>query len=407
MDFCASPSLLAVDQALEKMMQAILPVTHTETVSIEDALDRVLAIDIYSAIQVPSHNNSAMDGYALAPEQGALLFKMVGESLAGKPFTQQLNPGECVKITTGATIPSGADRVVIQENIQIIDEKIVLKEFPAYGENIRSAGEDIALNTLVFTKGHRISPVDIGLLASLGTSSLLVYCRLRVAILSTGDELTPAEQPLVPGNIYDSNRHMLCALLRRLDVELTDLGLLPDNVSRIKATLAQASNEVDLIISTGGVSVGSADFTKDALTDLGEIHFWKIAMKPGKPFAFGKLEKCWFFGLPGNPVSAIVTFHQLVLPSLRHLAGEVFTPTKPLAAVAAIQFKKQPGRTDYQRGILTTKNNINYVTTTGLQSSGMLSSMMQANCYIILEQDRGNVKAGEVVQVLPFDKWIS
>jgi molybdopterin molybdotransferase len=296
------------------------------------------------------------------------------------------------------------------------------------GENIRRAGEDIAIHSLVFEQGKRIGPVDIGLLASLGFAKVTVFKRLKVAVLSTGDELKPLTESLQAGDIYDSNRPTLIALLSRLAVDVIDIGCIADDPAKISAAFETAIAQADVVISSGGVSVGDADYTKEVLEKIGTIHFWKVAMKPGKPFAFGVLHKknsphenshnnnshnnnshnnkVWFFGLPGNPVSAVVTYHQLVLPALRYLAGEKCEAPPVLCITTQSDLKKQPGRTDYQRGKLNRHNDETQVTTTGSQSSGVLSSLAQADCYIVLEQERGAVKAGEKVNVVLFDKFL-
>lgn len=430
MDQCSQPGLLPLADALLRMHEAINPITEQEQVTLADALDRVLAETIYSQIAVPSHDNSAMDGYALrhADIASHKTFHIVGQSLAGHAYDGIVGNGECVRIMTGAAVPAGTDTVVIQENIQRTNDTntdhITLITPPNLNENIRRAGEDIAQGALVFSQGHRITPVDIGLLASLGITRIQVYRKLRVAVLSTGDELTPPDQPLTQGHIYDSNRYALIALLKRLNIDCVDLGLQPDQPDAIAYAFNKGIQEADAVISTGGVSVGDADYTKDVLSNIGRINFWKVAIKPGKPFAFGTLNKAdtlnksnsqknqynnensYFFGLPGNPVSAIVTYHQLVLPALRQLGGEIFKPTPNVTAIASNNIKKQPGRTDFQRGILHNENGINYVKTTGNQSSGVLTSITQANCYIVLEKERGAVMKGEPVQVLMFDRFL-
>lgn len=405
-DHCAKPELMSVENAIHNIQQTIQPVVETEVVDLLDALDRVLAENIFSAINVPGYDNSAMDGYALCVEDDRTEFKVIGQSLAGHVFSGELKAGECIRIMTGAVIPAGANSVVMQEQVSIDGDRILLRTASAIGNNIRKAGEDLAKGNLVLEKSHRITPVDIGLLASLGISRLTVFRRLRVAILSTGDELTPINQSLEPGNIYDSNRYVLHALLKRLNVDIIDAGLIADDYQKIKNAIQNEMAVADVIITSGGVSVGDADYTKQVLMESGEIHFWKIAMKPGKPFAFGRLRKGYFFGLPGNPVSAVVTYHQLVLPGLRWLAGEIFSAPHSIIATTSSALKKQLGRKDFQRGILFGDNQQNLVKTTGMQSSGMLSSMAKANCYILLDADRGSVNAGEAVEVLPFDKYI-
>jgi molybdopterin molybdotransferase len=415
MDNCLQPGLLPVNQAIALMLEAITPIADVETVALAEALDRVLAEPIYSGINVPGHDNSAMDGYAFyhadVTNNGDL--HLIGHSLAGHPFNSNIKAGECVRIMTGAVVPVGTDTVVMQENVSVTGNKIRIKQLPRLGENIRRSGEDIALNALVFEQGKRISPIDIGLLASLGIAELKVFKKIKVAIFSTGDELKPLTETLQAGEIYDSNRPTLIALLSRLAVDVIDVGCIADDPEKISAAFESAIAQADIVISSGGVSVGDADFTKPALEKLGSINFWKIAMKPGKPFAFGALhkqnsvlQKGWFFGLPGNPVSSVVTYHQLVVPALRYLAGEVFEHAPALSVATQSPLKKQPGRADYQRGKLIAEHGENKVISTGNQSSGVLSSLAQANCYLVLEQDRGAVAAGEKVNVVLFDKFL-
>ncbi len=413
MDYCSQPGLLPIADATAHLRSVIVPVTETETVELQAALDRVVAEPVYSTVNIPGHDNSAMDGYAflsshVKPDQP---LRLVGAALAGHPFEGEIRAGECIRIMTGAVVPPTVDAVIMQEQVSGTDDFIQLKRLPNVGENIRRAGEDIAINSLVLEQGDRITPLDIGLLASLGVSRVKVFRRVIVAVLSTGDELKPIGQSLQAGELYDSNRQTLLALLSRLNVTVIDGGLVADDPQKIRAAFESAITEADIIISSGGVSVGDADYTKSALETLGNINFWKVAIKPGKPFAFGSFVKpenktCWFFGLPGNPVSAVVTYHQLVLPALRHLAGEQFEPALSLIATTESNLKKQPGRADFQRGKLQEIHGENIVHSTGNQGSGVLSSIAKANCYIFLEQERGSVTKGEKVRIIPFDKFL-
>ncbi len=412
MDYCSQPSLLPVAEAIARMKTAIVPTNSTEIVSLQNALDRVVAEPIFSCVEIPSHDNSAMDGYAFAHSQADLTqtLKIVGTALAGHPFYGEIGNGECVRIMTGAVVPEGTDTVIMQEQINLIEDAIQLTRLPDLGENIRRAGEDISLNSLVIEQGKRINPIDIGLLASLGVTKVKVFTPIRVAVLSTGDELKSGGEPLKAGELYDSNRQTLLALLSRLDVTVIDCGLVKDDPEKIRCAFESAIAQADVVISSGGVSVGDADYTKSVLASLGNINFWKVAMKPGKPFAFGTFKKetsnCYFFGLPGNPVSAVVTYHQLVLPALRHLSGEKVPETLSLNLVTQTPFKKQPGRADYQRGMLSPHNGETTISSTGNQSSGVLSSIARANAYVVLEQERGAVSKGETITVIPFDKYL-
>ena len=414
MSCCSQPGLLAFDQALSHIVQQLLPITDTEEIDLDHALDRVSADTILAPISVPSSDNSAMDGYAIrasdnnSPQRA---FRIIGQSLAGHPFifpTSEcaLSEYQAVRIMTGATIPAGADTVVMQELTSVVDEQLIINTSIKQGDNIRRTGEDIAQNSPVIQKGHRVTALDIGLLASLGIAKIKVYRQLRVALISTGDELLAAGETAVRGKIFDSNRPLLKALLQRLNIKLQDFGIIPDNPDLLSSTFVTAATSADAIISTGGVSVGDADYTKTVLSDLGNINFWKLAIKPGKPFAFGRINNCWFFGLPGNPVSTAVTYHQLVVPGLRKLAGEIQKSPLNISAIAKQTFKKQPGRTDFQRGILFQENGINTVLSTGSQSSAVLSGMANANCFIRLDAERGSVAPGETVTVIPFDQTI-
>lgn len=406
MDQCAQPHLLTIDDALARLLVQLTPVQEQEWVALPDALDRILATAVVAPVNVPAGDNSAMDGYALRSQDSSGSLRVIGESLAGHPFSGAIHAGECVRIMTGALIPAGADTVVMQENVMRDGDTIVLNSESPSGNNIRRAGEDISLGKSVLEAGHRVSPLDIGLLASLGLAQISVVRKIRVAILTTGDELLPPGAAPEHGKIYDSNRPLLRALLQRLPVELMDLGVIADDPDALRNAFTHAMQIADVVISTGGVSVGDADHTKTILAELGEIDFWKIAMKPGKPFAFGRLGRGWFFGLPGNPVSTAVTYHQLVVPALRKLAGEISAPPQTRMAIARHALKKQPGRTDFQRGILEYNGGNYYVRSAGLQSSGVLTGMAQANCYIRLEAERGSVTQGEEVAVIPFDRFI-
>jgi len=408
-DCCSAPGLLPFEQALRNMLSQITPVTETVNLAITQALNSILAQDVSSPLNVPNYDNSAMDGYAFSFEslQQTKTLTLVGRSMAGAPYQGTCKLGECVRIMTGAKMPLCCDSVEMQENVQVNVDNITFLKETQFGSHVRKAGEDIQLGQSVLAKGHKLSAVDIGILASLGISEVSVYRQLTVALIATGDELKLPGQGLNLGDIYESNSFVLRAMLEKLAVNVIDFGVIDDDYNAIKAAFVNADIQADAVISTGGVSVGDADYTKTVLDDLGEIGFWKIAMKPGKPFAFGKLPNSVFFGLPGNPVSALVTFHQLALVALTKMQNANPLKRTTLQVKCISDLRKSPGRIDFQRGVLSVnEQGENIVTSTGSQGSGILSSLAQANCFIVLASDQGKVAAGEVVTVQLFDHFI-
>ncbi|MCF5865740.1 molybdopterin molybdotransferase MoeA [Aeromonas veronii] len=396
--------LLPLSDALQGMLEQLACCCDSEQLPLPEALGRVLASDIASPLAVPPFDNSAMDGYAVRLEDlasGTPLI-MAGKAFAGQPYQGEWPGGHCVRIMTGAPVPPGTDAVVMQEETQADGDRITFLAQPEPGQNIRRAGNDIGKGACVLPAGTRLTPREMPLLASLGVASVAVRRPLKVAIFSTGDELKPVGTPLAHGDIYDSNRYGVRAMLARMGCDCLDLGIIPDDPAQLRAAFIRADAEADVLITTGGVSVGEADFTKQLLDELGEIGFWKLAIKPGKPFAFGRLPHTWFFGLPGNPVSAMVTFDQLVQPALAKLSGQRFERPLQLQAIAAEPLKKSPGRLDFQRGIMSQGPNGLEVRSTGSQDSAVFSSLSRANCYIVLERERGRVAAGETVTVEPF-----
>lgn len=396
--------LLPLSDALQGMLEQLACCCDSEQQPLPEALGRVLASDIASPLAVPPFDNSAMDGYAvrLVDLTSGTPLIMAGKAFAGQPYQGEWPAGHCVRIMTGAPVPAGTDAVVMQEETQADGDRITFLAQPDPGQNIRRAGSDIGKGACVLPAGTRLTPREMPLLASLGVATVAVRRPLKVAIFSTGDELKPVGTPLAHGDIYDSNRYGVRAMLARMGCNCLDLGIIPDDPAQLRAAFIRADEEADVLITTGGVSVGEADFTKQLLDELGEIGFWKLAIKPGKPFAFGRLPRAWFFGLPGNPVSAMVTFDQLVQPALAKLAGQHFERPLQLQAIAAEPLKKSPGRLDFQRGILSQGPNGLEVRSTGSQDSAVFSSLSQANCYIVLERERGRVAAGETVTVEPF-----
>lgn len=400
------PGLLEFDQALEKMLAEIEPLEETQTLALTECLGKTLAENICSPINVPPQDNSAMDGYAVRASDLSKFtsLNMIGKAFAGSPYAGSVTEGSCVRIMTGAWIPEGADCIVIQEDTEANEHQIKIHGQAKQGDHIRLAGSDIHQGQSVFTKGHVLGAADLPVLATLGIAELTITRPVRVAILSTGDELVEPGGTLGEGQIFESNRVGLKAMLQRLGAEVIDLGIIADDSDAIADAFQQGDQQADIVISSGGASVGEADFTRQVLNQIGEVGFWKLAIKPGKPFSFGRLQQSYFFGLPGNPVSSMVTFHQLVVPAIRKLFGQPFQALPLEPAVAAKPFKKSPGRMDFQRAILSLDDNGQLVAEpTGDQSSHILSSMVLANGYAVLEKDRGSVAEGETIDVLRFD----
>ena len=406
---CADPSepnSLSVSAAHERIAQLLTPVSAWEKRPLRDALDKVLNQAILSPIDVPAYNNSAMDGYAIFGEDikaEPFNLKQIGIAYAGQPFKGEVKQGECVRIMTGAMMPPECDTVIMQEHVAVDGDIIIVHGEQRATQNVRLAGEDIATGETVLDVGHKITPADLGLIASLGIGEVTVKSALRVAFFSTGDELRSIGQTLEAGQIYDSNRYTLHGMLTRLGVDLIDMGVVADDKDALREALQLASQQADVVITSGGVSVGDADYVKEMLAELGQVDFWKIAMKPGRPLAFGKINDALFFGLPGNPVSVMVTFYQFVLPALQQLSGEQPAYTPQLKATCTSKIRKRPGRFEFQRGILSQSTDGELqVMTTGEQGSGILRSMSIANCFILLEEHCNGIEAGTVVTVQPF-----
>jgi len=406
------PALLPVSVALQRMQAQVQSITATETIALRDALERVLAVDLVSPIMVPAYTNSAMDGYAINSKDlpkvsDEVNLSVRGTSWAGSPVDVALQRGEAVRIMTGGMMPEGADTVVIQEHVQVDGDLIRIDGTTAAGRNVRLAGEDLKTGEVVLPKGTLINPAELGLIASLGIDKVTVYRQLKVAFFSTGDELraleTHAGVTLGPGEIFDSNRHTLFALLSKLNVEHIDLGVVPDTEADTHAAIVKASECADVIISSGGVSAGEADFVSKAIDKLGELTFWKLAMRPGRPLASGVVGSSRYFGLPGNPVAVMVTFYEFVQPTIRTMMGCTETEPELFSVDAAESIRKVPGRIEYQRGIVEKNTNGELqVRTTGKQGAGRLSSMCLANCLIVLPAECDGIKPGDKVKVHPF-----
>ncbi len=398
------PNAMPVDKARHFIRQYLSPVTCQESLPLRSALGRVLAEAIVSPCNVPNHDNSAMDGYALnakdLPNAGTIRLTVVGTAFAGKSYDGPVEHGECVRIMTGAVMPADCDTVVMQEYTKADGNQVTIATGTKPGQNCRLAGEDIRLGQVVLPVGHLVRPADLGLIASLGIGEVKVYRKLRVAFFSTGDELAGIGTELKPGEVYDSNRYTLYGMLARLGVEIIDMGVVRDDPVLLENALIEASQAADVIVTSGGVSVGEADYMKELLNRLGQVVFWKIAIKPGRPLAYGKIANAHYFGLPGNPVAVMVTFYQFVRDAMLVMMGQPQPATIPmLSAVCTAAIRKLPGRTEFQRGILRLTEAGWTVQTTGNQGSGILRSMTEANCFIVLPETCGNVEPGNTVQV--------
>ena len=408
------PQALSVDKAQEFIQHLVqaLPTIASEELPLIQALGRIVAQDIISPINVPAHDNSAMDGFAFDGKQlgtAPLQLRVVGTALAGKAWQGNVKSGECIKIMTGAVMPEGLDTVIAQEltTLNVADGETVV-EIPAgilqAGDNRRKAGEDLQRGLPALRAGSTLTPAALGLVASLGIVKVKVYRQLRVAYFSTGDEVLSLGDALREGAVYDSNRYTVFGLLSRMGCEVIDMGVVRDDPVLLEHAFKQAANKADVIITSGGVSVGEADFTKAMMKKLGDVAFWKIAMRPGRPMAVGRLGNSILFGLPGNPVAVMVTFLAFVKPALLHLMGGTPNTSPYLRAKSAATLRKKPGRTEYQRGFVRTlQDGTLQVDAAGNQGSGVLRSMVEANGLIVLHHHQSNVAAGEEVDVMMFE----
>lgn len=401
------PASLPVARALALILAQLEPVPDFERAFVRLGLNRVLGEDVIAPVNVPAHDNSAMDGYALRHAEltgdGETSLAIAGTAFAGRAFEGQLPPASALRIMTGAIVPAGLDTIVPQELVRLDGESVIIPPGQRAGQHFRRAGEDLRAGDPALAAGKRLRPAEIGLLASLGQVEVTLRRRLRVAIFSTGDELGAIGTPLAPGQVYDSNRYTLWGMLERLGCEVRDMGVVKDDPAALETALAAAAKCSDVIVTSGGVSVGEADFVRELMARLGEVAFWKIAMKPGRPMAFGRIGNAWLFGLPGNPVAVMVTFYQFVRPALLKMMGAEPAPLPSFRVPSLAALKKAPGRTEFLRGRLSIEGNEWGVRPTGAQGSGILRSMSEANCLIVLEHERGNVAVGDLVSVQPME----
>lgn len=401
----AEGRLLSLDQALRLILAGIAPLERWQRLPLKAALGRVLAQDVPASIDLPPFANSAMDGYALRAAdtaEGETRLTVVGTSWAGKPYAGVVGSGQCLRIFTGAALPEGADTVVMQEDVAIEDSVIRLHGPLKPGKNVRRAGEELRCGELALAAGKRLGPADLALLASLGIGEIAVKAKPRVAFLSTGDELRGIGSPLQPGQIYDSNRYALDGLLREAGAEALDLGVVADDPAALKTALQQAAAMADLVVTSGGVSVGEADFVTGVLAEIGQIRLWKMAVKPGKPIAFGRIGQAWFCGLPGNPVAVLVGFRQLLRPALDKLVGTTPKPPLRFGARCRQALKKSPGRLEFLRGQLARDGEGQWwVSSLAAQGSHMLTGMSRADCLIVLPAECSGMAEGETVEVEP------
>lgn len=411
-DDVAEPALMPVDEARRRLFESLQPLQSVEEVVLEDALHRVLSSHVVAPFDVPMQANSAMDGYALnirsIPDNGEAALTLIGTAWAGKPFSGSVNEGECIRIYTGAIMPEGADTVVIQEHAKAYSDHVDIDSSVVGYKNVRQAGEDVRAGQQILEKGRSLQAADIGVLASMGIKSVHVFKKLKVAFFTTGDELQALEthkegEPLAPGMLFDSNRHTLAAMLKSLHVDTIDFGIVRDSEQETRDALMRAADQADLVITSGGVSAGDADFVTRAFHDLGSVSFWKLAMRPGRPLAFGAIGDAVFFGLPGNPVAVMVTFLQFVKPAIRLMSGCTDIMPLEIPARSLSTLRKSPGRVEYQRGVLSLGESGDMVVeSTGKQGAGRLSSMSSANCLIVIASETDGVQLGDRVMVQPF-----
>ncbi len=406
------PNSMPVAKARQFIKQFLSPVTETEVLPIRESLGRVLAADILSPANVPNYDNSAMDGYAFNASDinESTKLKVIGTAYAGKAFAGSIQSSECVRIMTGGMMPTGANTVIMQEWVNVVGDFIHFTKTPKPQANVRYTGEDLQLGKTVLATGHMVRAADLGLIASLGIGEVSVYRQLKVAFFSTGDELASIGKPLKEGQVYDSNRYTLYGMLSRLGVDILDMGAIADDPELLEKTLLNAAKQADVVITSGGVSVGEADYMKQLLTKHGQVMFWKVAMKPGRPLAYGKIQAskdkhAHYFGLPGNPVAVMVTFYQFVREAMLVLMGHPNpAPLPTFKVICTENIKKQTGRTEFQRGILfADSDGLWKVKPTGAQGSAILSSMSLANCFIVLDDTVGNLDAGALVNVQVLD----
>jgi len=399
------PSAINVDKAISKILFASKIKNRVESVPLKKAYGRILAKSIKSNTNIPNYKNSAMDGYAvnfIKQKNNKYIFDCVGESFAGHPYRKKIKKNQAIKVMTGGMVPNSCNAVIMKELVKVDNETIIVNSIIVENQNIRFPGEDILKNQTVLHKGKEIDEIDIGILASLGQANIIVYSKPLIGYFSTGDELISVTQKIKKSQVYDSNRYLLHGLLQKYPIKIKDYGVVKDNLADVEKKLKKASNECDLLITTGGVSVGDADFVKNALDKIGKVDFWKIAVKPGRPLAFGNINKCMFFGLPGNPVSVVVTFNLFVQTAIRKITGQQYKNNLSLDAQLESDIKKRKGRKEFKRGILRSVNGKFVVKTTGAQGSNILSSLKDANCYIELDENINKVKKGDFVKVVPF-----
>ncbi len=403
------PGSLPLEVAVAQILAAVPMPAKSKKVKLRKAFGRVLAEDIYALADVPNHTNSAMDGYAFNGKEldteGLARLKVIGTAYAGKPFCSGVKPGEAVRIMTGAVMPENTDSVVMQEYIALQGDTMSITKAAKTGQNVRQAGEDIREGTVVLRAGRRVSAADLGLLASLGIAKVKVYKKPRVAFFSNGDEIRQVGEPLKIGELYDSNRHTLYAMLKNAGVKSTDLGVVGDDYDAIKKIIQKGDKVADMVVTSAGASVGEADYIYDILSELGKVNLWKIAVKPGRPLAFGELKNSVFFGLPGNPVSVMTSFASCIKPAIEKLSGQQASSPIQLKAKTTSDIRKRPGRSEFQRGLAYNDASGDLIVDVRkYQGSGVLSSMAEGNCFVSLSIDSTGAETGGLVDIVLFSE---